>query len=305
MTPNPPQNIGASVRARLTLRARKRKENVQLVLTHYAIERLLYRLSLSDYSRQFVLKGAMLVKLWTPAPYRATADLDLLGFGDDAPERICAVFRDICVLEVPNDGVIFKPETLELVITRIEVEYGGIRLTMIAEVAGARLPVRIDIGFGDVVTPSVREIEYPSMLDMPAPRLRAYPPETVIAEKFQALVFLGMSNSRIKDMFDLWTISETFSFDGNIIADAIRATFDRRHTAIPTVKPIALTVAFSQDATKQAQWRGFLRRTAITTPPGSFAELQSKVAAFVLPPTEALAAGNAFDRKWEAGNRWR
>ena len=305
MTPNPPRNIGASVRARLTLRARKRKENVQLVLTHYAIERLLYRLSLSDYSRQFVLKGAMLVKLWTPAPYRATADLDLLGFGDDAPEHICAVFRNICVLEVPNDGVIFKPETLEVVITRIEVEYGGIRLTMIAEVAGARLPVRIDIGFGDVVTPSVREIDYPSMLDMPAPRLRAYPPETVIAEKFQALVFLGMSNSRIKDMFDLWTISETFSFDGNTIADAIRATFERRHTAIPTVKPIALTVAFSQDATKQAQWRGFLRRTAITTPPSSFAELQSKVAAFVLPPTEALAAGNTFDRKWEAGNRWR
>ena len=195
MTPNPPRNVGASVRARLTLRARKRKENVQLVLTHYAIERLLYRLSLSDYSSQFVLKGAMLVRLWTPAPYRATADLDLLGFGDDAPERICAVFRNICVLEVPNDGVIFKPETLEVVITRIEVEYGGIRLTMIAEVAGARLPVRIDIGFGDVVTPSVREIDYPSMLDMPAPKLRAYPPETVIAEKFQALVFLGMSKS--------------------------------------------------------------------------------------------------------------
>ena len=305
MTPNSPRNIGASVRARLTLRARKRKENVQLVLTHYAIERLLYRLSLSDYSRQFVLKGAMLVKLWTPAPYRTTADLDLLGFGDNAPERIYAVFRNICVLEVPNDGVIFKPETLEVIITRIEVEYGGIRLTMIAEVAGARLPVRIDIGFGDVVTPSVREIDYPSMLDMPAPRLRAYPPETVIAEKFQALVFLGMSNSRLKDMFDLWTISETFSFDGNIIADAIRATFERRHTAIPTVKPIALTVAFSQDATKQAQWRGFLRRTAITTSPDSFAELQSKVAAFVLPPTEALAAGTTFDRKWEAGNRWR
>ena len=305
MTPNPPRNIGASVRARLTLRARKRKENVQLVLTHYAIERLLYRLSLSDYSRQFVLKGAMLVRLWTPAPYRATADLDLLGFGDDAPERICAVFRNICVLEVPNDGVIFKPETLEVVITRIEVEYGGIRLTMIAEVAGAQLPVRIDIGFGDVVTPSVREIDYPSMLDMPAPRLRAYPPETVVAEKFQALVFLGISNSRLKDMFDLWTISETFSFDGNIIADAIRATFERRHTAIPTVKPIALTAAFSQDAKKQAQWRGFLRRTAITTSPDSFAELQSKVAAFVLPPTEALAAGTTFDRKWEAGNRWR
>ena len=137
MTPNSPRNIGASVRARLTLRARKRKENVQLVLTHYAIERLLYRLSLSDYSSQFVLKGAMLVKLWTPAPYRTTANLDLLGFGDDAPERICAVFRNICVLEVPNDGVIFKPETLEAVTTRIEVEYGGIRLTMIVEIAGA------------------------------------------------------------------------------------------------------------------------------------------------------------------------
>jgi hypothetical protein len=188
---------------------------------------------------------------------------------------------------------------------RAEDEYSGVRLTMVAEIAGARLPVQVDIGFGDAVTPGVQDIDYPSLLDMPAPRLRAYPPETVVAEKFQALVALGMLNSRMKDFFDLWAISETFSFDGLVLADAIRATFERRRTDVPTKSPIALTPAFAEDAAKQAQWRGFLRRTAIAMAPGPFAELQGKVATFVLPPTHALVAGKAFERKWNVGGPWR
>jgi len=306
MTPKPPlKNVGASVRARLTQRASERKENVQLALTRFAIERLLYRLSLSPHRDRFVLKGAMLFSLWTPTPYRATGDLDLLGYGDAAPERIAAVFREICGIDVEDDGVIFKPETLRAEPARVEDEYSGVRVTMTAEIAGARLPIQIDIGFGDPVTPAEQEIDYPSLLDMPAPRLRAYPPETVVAEKFQALVALGMLNSRMKDFFDLWAISETFSFDGPVLADAIAATFDRRRTAIPMDTPVALTPAFAEDAAKQAQWQGFLRRTALAMAPGPFAKMQAKVAAFVLPPAQALATGRPFEGKWVVGGPWK
>ncbi len=175
---------------------------------------------------------------------------------------------------------------------------------MTAEIAGARLPIRIDIGFGDAVTPGVQEIDYPSLLNMPPPQIRACPPETVVAEKFQALVALGMLNSRMKDFFDLWTVSQVFSFDGGVLTDAIGATFERRHTAIAAETPVAQTPTFAEDAAKRAQWRGFLRRTAIAMVPGPFAEVQSTVAEFVLPPTHALVAGKAFDRKWNAGGPW-
>lgn len=306
MTPKPPlKNVGASVRARLTRLASERKENVQLALTHFAIERLLYRLSMSRHRHQFVLKGAMLFSLWTPTPYRATGDLDLLGHGDPAPEQIADTFREICGVDVQEDGVAFNPKTIQAAPARPEDEYSGVRITMTAEIAGARLPIQIDIGFGDAVTPAAQEIDYPSLLDMPAPRLRTYPPETVVAEKFQALVALGMLNSRMKDFFDLWAIAETFSFDGPVLADAITATFDRRRTALPTDTPVALTPVFADDAAKQAQWQGFLRRTAITMAPGPFAEMQAKVAAFVLPPVQALKAGGPFERKWAVGGPWK
>lgn len=305
MTSKPPRrNIAASVRARLTQAARARQENVQLVLTRFAIERFLYRLSQSPDREHFILKGAMLFSLWTPTPYRATGDLDLLGFGDAAPERIAAIFRGICGVDVEDDGVVFKPESVRAELARAEDEYSGVRMTMIAEIAGARLPIQVDIGFGDAVTPAAQEIEYPSILDMPAPRLRAYPPETVVAEKFQALVTLGMLNSRMKDFFDLWAISETFSFDGSILSEAISATFDRRQTAIPTETPVALTSAFAEDGAKRAQWQGFLRRTAFAMAPGPFAELQARLAAFVLPPTQALVTGKAFNSRWHAGGPW-
>lgn len=306
MTAKPPlKNVGASVRARLTGIAQERKEDVQRALTRYAIERFLYRLGLSAYRNQFVLKGAMLFSLWTPTPYRATGDLDLLGYGDAAPERIVAVFRDVCMIGVADDGVIFKPETLRAELARAEDEYSGVRAAMIAEMAGARLPIQIDVGFGDAVTPAAREIDYPSLLDMPVPRLLAYPPQTVGAEKFQALVALGMLNSRMKDFFDLWAIAETFAFDGAVLAEAIRATFERRNTDLPRQTPIALTSAFAEDAAKQTQWRGFLRRTALSMAPEPFADIQTKVAAFVLPPTKALADGSAFTRIWEPAGPWR
>ncbi len=298
------RNIAASVRARLTQRARDKQENVQLALMRYAIERLLYRLGLSSYREEFVLKGAMLFSLWAPTPYRSTGDLDLLGFGDPAPERIVSMFRKICSLGA-DDGVVFKPQTIRARAARVEEEYSGVRLTLDAEIAGARLPLQIDIGFGDVVTPGIQDIDYPSLLDMPLPHLRAYPPETVVAEKLQAVVALGLLNSRMKDFFDLWAISETFPFAGSTLVQAIQATFERRTTTIPLQTPTALTATFSRDPTKQAQWRGFLRRTAIALAPAPLPDLLHRIGDFVMPPLEALRGRATFAKNWTPGGPWK
>lgn len=204
-----PKNIGVSVRDRLTQHARERRKNAQLLMTRYAIERVLYRLSVSPYRDRFVLKGAMLFSL--PVPYRATGDLDLLGFGENATAAIAAIFVEILATPVEDDGVIFRPETLSAAPAREQDEYAGVRLDFVAELAGARLPMHVDIGYGDVITPEPVDIEYPALLGQPAPHLRAYPPETVVAEKFQAMVALDMLNSRMKDFFDLWAIAGAFA----------------------------------------------------------------------------------------------
>ncbi len=247
----------------------------------------------------------MLFSLWKHTPYRVPGDLDLLGYSGAVPERDAAVFHEICRIYVDDDSLIFRLDTLRTEPARTEAKYGGVRIAMTAEIAGALLSIRIDIGFGDAVTLAVEEIDYPSLLDMPVLRLRAYPPETVVAGKFQALVALGIHNSRVKDFFDLWAISETFSFDGTVLAQAIAATFERRRTDIPTDTPIALTSALAEDAAKQAQWQGFLRRTSVTMVPGPFAELQATVAAFILTPVRALVADKSFDETWSAGGLWK
>jgi hypothetical protein len=297
-----PVNLAASARARLTQRARERRENAQLVMTRYAIERLLYRLSLSPFREAFVLKGAMLFSLWAPTPYRATGDLDLLGFGDNAPARVAEIFRQ--VLEIPSeDGVIFKPETLRAATARAEDEYSGVSLDVQAELAGARLPIHVDVGYGDAITPGVLDIDYPSLLDLPMPRLKAYPPETVLAEKFQAMMALGIANSRMKDFFDVWAIANTFAFEGPVLAEAIAATFGRRETKPPAEPPLALSAAFA-DA-KQVQWTAFLRRTDIALAPEPFPVIQAQIAALMMPPSQAVAIGRPLDQRWAPGGPWR
>lgn len=297
-----PANMAASARARLTQRARERRENAQLVMTRYVIERLLYRLSLSAFRDAFVLKGAMLFSLWAPTPYRATGDLDLLGFGDNAPTRVAEIFRQ--VLEVQSDdGVVFKPETLRATAARPEDEYSGIALDLQAELAGARLPIHVDIGYGDAITPGVVEIDYPSLLALPTPRLKAYPPETVLAEKFQAMTALGIANSRMKDFFDIWAIANTFGFEGPVLAQAIAATFARRETDPPADPPLALSAAFA--GAKQTQWTAFLRRTDIALAPEPFPDIQAQIAALMMPPAQAVAAGQGFDQRWAPGGPWR
>ena len=196
-----PNNVGASVRQRLLNLAHAGGQPMELLLTRFALERLLYRLSLSPHRERFVLKGAMLLATWFDTwfdePHRATRDVDLLGFGDAAEDALLGTFREIMAVEV-DDGVSFDLKGLRIEAIREEVEYGGSRLRTTAAIAGARIPITVDIGFGDAVEPGVEDIDLPVLLDMPSPHLRAYPPETVIAEKFHAMVVLGRANSRMK-----------------------------------------------------------------------------------------------------------
>jgi len=297
-----PKNVAISVRDRLVARARSRRENAQLLMTRYAIERLLYRLSRSPYRDRFILKGAMLFSLWADAPYRATGDLDLLGAGENAPEKLAAIFKEILAVEVEDDGIIFRPDTLQTAAARAEDEYAGVRIDFLAELAGARLPMHVDIGYGDAVTPAPVDIRYPSMLDQPMAELRAYPPETVVAEKFQAMVALDMINTRLKDFYDLWAIANAFEFDGIVLARAIAATFERRQTKIPEQVPAALTTAYADE--RQGQWAAFLRRTEIALAPEPFPDVQAQIERMVMPPASALAGGAVFEGRWRPGGPW-
>ncbi len=294
----------ASVRQRLLNLSRKSGEDFQLLLTRYAIERLLYRLAESEHAPHFVLKGAMLFALWTGEMHRPTRDLDLLGFGDGSEGRLTAVFRALCSAMVPDDGLTFSPETVKIAPIREDQEYGGQRVTLGVRLGNARLDLQIDVGFGDAVTPRPESVTYPTLLGMDPPRLRAYPRPTVIAEKLEALVKLGLTNSRMKDFYDLAVLARTFPFTGSVLREAIRATFTRRQTALPSETPVALTEVFATDETKRRQWAAFCARSGLGGKVGELGEVIAELVAFLGPPL-AAATRDDFAEVWEPGGPWR
>lgn len=278
--PKKPRDVGASVRERLLTLARQKGQSFDLLLTRYANERLLHRLSLSPHRHRFVLKGAMLMTTWFDDPHRPTRDVDFLGYGDSAPDAMLVTFREICAIEV-NDGMVFDIDALRVELIREELEYGGLRLRTTGRLAGARITVIIDIGFGDAIEPGLDEVNLPVLLDLPQPRLRVYARETVIAEKFQAMVMLGLANSRMKDFYDVWILSRSYAFDDDRLPRAIAATFERRGTAIPSEAPLALTQAFVFDSGKQRQWAAFVRDLAIDIP--ALETVVTDLAEFLMP----------------------
>jgi predicted nucleotidyltransferase component of viral defense system len=280
----PIQNIGASIRARLLNLAKQRNQPFELLLVRYTLERLLYRLSASKHRDKFVLKGAMLMRHWLDDPHRPTRDLDLLGFGDSDPELTLKLFREICTIKA-DDAVVFDIEGLAIDTVRDDSGYSGLRLKTYATVDGARVRVVIDIGYGDATEPGLNDIDLPVLLDQPAPNLRAYPPETVVAEKFQAMVALGLANSRLKDFYDIWILAQTFDFKDDRLQQAIAATFARRKTEIPTERPDGLTTAFANDPSKQQQWTAFAEEVAIN--PGSLPQIIEDLSAFIMPHARA------------------
>jgi predicted nucleotidyltransferase component of viral defense system len=304
---NQPRNLAASVRQRLLNLAQAQKEDFNLVLTRYGIERLLYRLERSAAGERFILKGAMLFVLWSDTPHRATKDVDLLCRGDNSIAEIEAIFRLVCQVDVVPDGLEFDMTTVKGESIKADREYPGVRIRLTAFIAGTptRINLQIDVGFGDIVTPAPQLMSLPALLaDLPAPQLYAYNRETVIAEKFEAMVLLGIGNTRMKDFYDLWYLSQHFTFEGSLLGRAITATFDRRRTPIPTDTPLALTSEFADDETKQRQWVAFVRKGKLTGDGLMLSQIGSVLHDFLMPPTIAIGAGIRFDRVWSSNLGW-
>jgi predicted nucleotidyltransferase component of viral defense system len=260
-------NVAASVRARLLNVAKSQGVDFNQVLVRFALERILYRMTQSPHADRFLLKGALLFTLWYDMPHRATRDADLLGFGASDQDSVAQVFRDIAAVAV-DDGIVFDPASVMVEDIRKEAGYGGVRVVITGDLARARCKTQIDVGFGDAVTPGPVESVYPVLLaDLPAPRLRAYPAYTVIAEKLHAIALLGMTNSRLKDYFDLSVLLERETLDTGLLAQAIKATFERRGMTVSGALPVGLTDEFSQDASRQALWLAFLNKNELVPEP--------------------------------------
>lgn len=296
------RNIAASVRQRLLTLAQQRNWEFHRVLTRYGVERLLCRLAASKHRNRFLLKGATLFTVWEGIPHRATKDLDLLGFGSASVEEMVVLFSEVIRTAVEPDGLIFGEVTAEPI--RAAMEVGGIRLNLKAALASARVLVQVDVGFGDAIVPPPVEVEFPTLLNSTKPRLRAYPPETVIAEKLEAMVKLGLANSRMKDFFDIWHLTRTYSFDGKVLVESIAATFVARGVVVPQGPITALTARFSDDRSKQTQWAAFLMQAAVAEATPGLPDVVRHLAVFFGPLLAALKGEALKVSTWTPPAGW-
>ena len=293
----PVVNIAASVRQKLLNLSRDRQEDFGLVLTKYGLERVLYRMSRSKHRDAFVLKGALLFELWTQQRYRPTRDADFLAQGQNRLDRFIAIFKEICEMDVEDDGLSFDSATVAAERITEDADYEGIRVKFAGHLENARIPIQIDLGFGDVITPAPLETEIPSLLDMPTARLLTYPRESVVAEKFEAMVSLGLANSRMKDLYDVLSLSRTFRFDSAPLADAVKKTFARRETQLPAEMPLVFTPKFFDDADKKKQWAAFINKNRSYVPEMSLESVCKEIAAFLMPIVNSLNGKVAALRK--------
>lgn len=296
-------NLAASVLARLLTLAKQRGDDYNLLLNRFAMERLLARVSASAHADRFLLKGALLFALWYETPHRPTRDADLLGFGPDDAANLISTFRDVTSIDL-GDAVVFDPESVRAGAIREDNTYGGTRISLVGRIGSARCTLQIDVGFGDAVTPEPQTAIYPTLLDdFEAPRLRVYPVYTVIAEKYQAMVMLGHTNTRMKDFFDLEVIARRTELDGAMLAAAIAATFSRRQTAVPAEVPVALTAQFSEAAAKRRQWQAFLGKNRIAA--SDLNDVVELLADLLWPPTQVAAANSPATAMWNSATlRW-
>jgi hypothetical protein len=297
-------NLAMSIAARLLNRARRTGDVYETLLVSFCLERFLHRLGRSDVRDRFVLKGAMLLRLWSDQPYRATRDLDLLRRGDGSSESIEADVRAICATPVEPDAVEFAPEELRVKPIRAENESAGTRVLLPARCGSARLRLQIDLGLGDAVWPAPRRSAYPTLLDFAQPEVLAYPREAVVAEKLEALVVLGDDNSRIKDFYDLHHLASRFEFDRATLAESVRRTFARRDTPIPYETPIGLTPAYWDKPTRPAQVRAFARHAGLAVPDQPGEEFVRVLDAFLSPVLDDLRQGTRRDGRWSPGGPW-
>ncbi len=307
MTPRrEPQNVSASVSARLRNLARLREVDFNLLLDHYAAERFLYRLSVSDEVDRFTLKGAALFRVWTEKELRPTRDIDFLADGAAEHPTIRAAIETICAIPCPEDGVVFDAATLRIRNIRGNQLAGGLRARLQGSLGVIRLSQQLDIGFGDVITPEREQRNYPTLLDLPAPRLWTYPRETLVAEKFEAMVSLGADNSRVKDLWDIACLSRAFAFDGETLRTAIAETFRRRGTSFTGERPVGLLPAYYDDTARAQHWQVLQRRIG-TDPdgPALLVDAGEELQRFLGPVCDSLIEESPFTQAWLAGGPWR
>lgn len=298
-------NIPASIRQRLLNISREQKEDFGLTLTRYAIERLLARLGYSKFVNQFVLKGAQLFPLWMDMPHRPTRDLDLLCQGNSEISTLEEIFREICMINIePSDGIIFIYDSVKGELIREDALYEGVRINLQFNLSGAKDTVQVDIGVGDAVFPLPETVEMPSILGFSPVCMRVYPKESVIAEKLEAMVVLGIRNSRMKDFYDLWVLSKMFSFDGLLLSKAINATFQRRKTTIPTLIPFALTEEFWKDSSKQLQWKAFNKRIGNDDTLFNLEVIIKDLYRFIVPILQSILKNESYIMVWNYIDGW-
>ncbi|MGH7254783.1 MAG: nucleotidyl transferase AbiEii/AbiGii toxin family protein [Nitrospirales bacterium] len=304
MTTRHPTNLPASIHQRLLNQAKQEKRPLQELLQYFAIERFLYRLSRSPHAGKFLLKGALMLRVWDFPLARPTLDVDLMGRETVTEERLPTVLREIFAQEVPEDGVRFDADSIRTQTIRVDANYQGIRARFIAHIGNMKLPMQVDVGFGDAIVPGPVHIKFPVLLDFPQPEILAYPPEMAVSEKFHAMVVLDTANSRTKDFYDIWTLARGRDFDGRILSRAIVATFNRRRTPLPTGVPVGLTSSFARDPMKQTQWNAFIRKGHLDTDGKTFEEIIAQIREFLVPPTLAVASGERFVQHWPPGGLW-
>ncbi len=295
------RNLPASVRQRLLNRARAEGRPFNELLQHYAMERFLYRLSRSQFAGRFVLKGALLLRVWEAPVGRPTLDIDLLGRMDNEVDAVTAAIREVLQVAVEPDGVVFDFGSLEASRIAEQAEYHGTRVRFLAQIDTARVRMQVDVGFGDPVYPAAREEAFPTLLDAPAPVLWCYSRESVVAEKIEAMVRHGALNTRLKDFYDVWLLARAFAFDGPTLAEAVRRTFASRETAASL--PL---VAFGEDlsSSKSVQWRAFLKRGDIEQVSVAFDEVVEAIRGFVEPVLASVEEGRAFAARWDPPGPW-
>ncbi|MBT4525599.1 MAG: nucleotidyl transferase AbiEii/AbiGii toxin family protein [Deltaproteobacteria bacterium] len=305
MTQKKKTDVASSIFQRLLNQARANKEDFNHILNRYGMERFLYRLSISSYQDEFILKGASLFLVWQSQNYRVTKDVDFLGYGDPSPERLADVFKEICGIECSvDDGITYLSESVKAQVIKEEQEYEGVLITLTGLLKQARILIQVDVGFGDVITPTPEFIEYPSLLKQPAPKMRAYPRYTLVAEKTETMVKRGMANSRMKDFYDLWILSKLFDFEGRILSQAIANTFKHRGTKKPGNEPFAFTDEFYLDTQKQTQWKAFVRKYKPKEVIEDFGLLIAEISKFLMPVLGKSGDTNIDEQIWNPGKGW-
>lgn len=300
----PNQGTIDSIHQRLLNKARETGRLFNELLQYYAMEKFLLRMSKLPNAKEFVLKGALLLRATGISDTRPTRDIDVLKYGDSTIPKLEKNIAECCKISIDGDGLEFDPDSVKGKEIREQEAYDGVRIKVRENLGNARLNIQIDIGFGDVITPGPLWVEYPTILDNDQPKIQAYTLESAIAEKYQAMVDLDLANSRMKDLYDIYFLSENHSFEGEKLQKAIEETFERRETEIPTEVPIALTEAFFEDKTKVSQWDAFLGKISDDQVPKNSLKVVKRLEAFLWPATEASNQNKLFDSNWSQGKRW-